>query len=104
VARITDGQKISYITDASPTEENIERAASIAYGSTSLYCEAFFMSHETQRASERNHLTSAETAKIALKSAAVELIPIHFSAKYKGLESNPGQEALELFKQDQGPS
>ena len=56
------------------------------------------MSHETERAMERNHLTSAEAAEIARRAGADELIPIHFSSKYKGLEANPGQEALELFR------
>ncbi|MFC1549346.1 ribonuclease Z [Nitrospirota bacterium] len=99
-ARITDGQKLAYVTDATPTKENIGKAAELARGATSLYCEAFFMSHETERALDRNHLTSAETAEIARRSGSRELIPMHYSSKYKGSDKDPGQEALELFMRE----
>jgi ribonuclease Z len=98
IVKIAQGQKVSYVTDLTPTGENIEKAAELAKDSTSLYCESFFMSNELERAVERNHLTARETAEIALRSGTRELIPIHFSAKYKGMEKNPGQEAQELFK------
>jgi len=98
IVKIAEGQKVSYVTDLTPTEENVTRAAELAKGSTSLYCESFFVSSERERALERNHLTARETAEIALKSGSKKLIPIHFSAKYKGRETDPGQEALELFR------
>lgn len=98
IVRIAQGQKVSYVTDLTPTEENIKKVAELVKGSTSLYCESFFMSTEGERALERNHLTAGETAEIALRSGSRELIPIHFSSKYKGLGTDPGQEALELFR------
>lgn len=98
IVKIAQGQKVSYITDLTPTPENVKKAAELAKDSTSLYCESFFMSTESERARERNHLTAAETAEIANLASAGELIPIHFSSKYKGNDSNPGQEALELFR------
>lgn len=99
IVKISQGQKVSYVTDLTPTTDNIQKAAELSRDSTSLYCESFFMSSEAQRAQERNHLTSSETAEIARRAGAKELIPIHFSSKYKGLDEDPGLEAQELFRQ-----
>ena len=99
IVKIAKGQKVSYITDLTPTQENVNKVVELAKDSNTLYCESFFMSSERERALERNHLTSSETAEIARRAGAGELIPIHFSAKYKGHDNDPGQEALELFRQ-----
>jgi len=98
IVKISQGQKVSYVTDLTPTGENIDKAAGLARGSSTLYCESFFMSTEGERALERNHLTAAETAEIAGRAQVRELVPMHFSAKYKGQETDPGREALELFE------
>lgn len=97
IVSITKGQKIAYVTDATPTQDNVSRAIALAQGADVLYCEAFFMQHETDRANDRNHLTSAEAAEIARRSHAGVLIPMHHSARYKGLDDNPGDEAMRLF-------
>lgn len=97
IVRITKGQKLSYITDATPTERNIALAAELATGSTTLYCETFFTSGDAHRARDRNHLTSADAAEIALRSGSERLTPLHFSDKYKGIDQDPGVEALAIF-------
>ena len=96
--KISQGQKVSYVTDLSPTKENVEKAAELAKGSTTLYCESFFMSSERERALERNHLTSGDAAEIAIRAGVGKLIPMHYSAKYKGRDTDPGQEAQGLFR------
>ncbi|KJJ83565.1 hypothetical protein OMAG_002574 [Candidatus Omnitrophus magneticus] len=42
MAIITPGQKITYITDISPTNNNIEKAVALARDSHVLYIEAVF--------------------------------------------------------------
>jgi ribonuclease Z len=41
IAMITKGQKISYITDVSLTEENIRKIIGFTGNSDTLYCEAY---------------------------------------------------------------
>ena len=98
VVQITRGQKIAYITDVTPIEDNIAKATGLAMGADTIYCETFFLGCEQERAMRRNHLTSAHAARIVRNSGASRLVPIHFSDKYKGLDTNPGLEAQELLK------
>jgi len=83
IVKITKGQTLCYVMDASPTPENIERIIELVKDAHTLYIEAFFHSSDIQRAEERNHLTSAIAGEIAKKANVKELCPLHLSVRYK---------------------
>jgi ribonuclease Z len=98
VATITKGQKISYVTDVSITDENIEKAIGLVQGSDTLYCEAYFKDEDSDRAMKRFHLTSKITGRIAREAGVKDLVVMHFSPKYRGRAENPADEAIREFR------
>ena len=82
VATITSGQKVSYITDISPEEDNLSRVIELVKDSDTLYCEAYFLHKDLKRAFERHHLTAKITGEIARASRVKNLVLMHFSPKY----------------------
>jgi len=82
VAMVTSGQKVSYITDISPDENNLNKVVELVRDSDTLYCEAYFLHGDLERAFERHHLTAKITGEIARKSKVKDLVLIHFSPKY----------------------
>lgn len=88
IVRITEGQKLSYITDISPDEENIRLATDLVKDSDTLYCEAFFLNEDMERAIERRHLTAGLAGKIARQAGVKSLVLMHFSPRYKGKDKD----------------
>jgi ribonuclease Z len=97
IATITKGQKISYVTDASLTEDNIRRIADFVRDSDTLYCEAYFMDKDRDMAQQRSHLTARVTGTIARQAAVKRLMVMHFSPRYRNRSQNPNEEALRAF-------
>lgn len=95
---ITKGQKISYVTDVSIDDANIRKIIEFVRDSDTLYCEAYFMDKDIERALKRSHLTARITGKIAREANVRNLVVMHFSPKYRDKKENPEQEALIEFK------
>ncbi|NWF75142.1 MAG: ribonuclease Z [Nitrospirae bacterium] len=95
---ITKGQKISYVTDVSTDNANIRKIIEFVRDSDTLYCEAYFMDKDIERALKRSHLTARITGKIAREANVRNLVVMHFSPKYRDKKENPEQEALIEFK------
>ena len=83
VAAITRGQKISYVMDVSPEEENIAKIIPFVAGSDTLFCEAYFPGLEIERAKERHHLTASLAGRIAREAGVGNIEIIHISPKYR---------------------
>src|SRR6202142_505071 len=83
VAAITRGQKISYVMDVSPEEENIAKIIPFVAGSDTLFCKAYFPGLELERAKKRHHLTASLTGRIARKAGVENIEIIHISPKYR---------------------
>lgn len=98
LAMITKGQKIAYVMDAEPDEENVERIKGLVRDADTLYCEAYFMEVDAERARERNHLTAKLAGRIAREAGVCELVPTHFSPKYQAHGETPKEEALREFR------
>lgn len=98
VATVTEGQKVSYLTDLSPTEENVRQAARLAAGSHTLYCEAYFLHEDLERARRRHHLTARMAGEVARKAGVKTLVPIHFSPKYRDRPGVLEEEAMAAFR------
>lgn len=98
IASITKGQKISYVMDTSPVEENIEKIIQFVKGSDILFCEAYFLQRDIERAIERHHLTAAIAGRIAKEAGVGNLTIMHFSPKYRHSEYELYREAMSAFK------
>jgi ribonuclease Z len=97
IARITEGQKICYATDLAMTKNNLEKLRSLAQGADVLYCEAYFLEEDRERAVERFHLTAETCGKTARKAGVRRLVPIHFSPKYTDRPEDVFNEAMASF-------
>jgi ribonuclease Z len=98
IATITKGQKISYVMDVSPADENMEKIISFIKGSDILFCEAYFLEKDRDRANERHHLTAALAGKIAREANVGSLEIMHFSPKYRHCVDELYSEAMREFK------
>lgn len=95
---ITEGQRVSYITDIAPTDENISKAIELSRDSDILYIEAFFLKEDHERALKRKHLTTAHTGHIAKAAGAKHIELIHISPKYTALYTKAESEVLEALE------
>jgi len=100
IALITKGQKLSYVTDASPDEENIKKIIDMVRGSDSLFIEAYFLGADYERAVQRNHLTARLAGRIAREAGVKNLNLMHFSPKYKDNPESLVQEAMSEWRPD----
>ena len=97
IATITKGQKISYVTDVSMTDDNIRKIIEFVHGSDTLYCEAYFMDKDIDRAFQRFHLTAKITGSIARQAGVKHLVVMHFSPRYRNQSESPEDEAMREF-------
>ena len=97
ISMITRGQKIAYIMDSSPTEKNIEKISELANGAGSMYCEAYFLDREAERAAERSHLTARIIGTIAKDAGVGELVIMHCSPRYSENVREVYDEAAQYF-------
>jgi len=98
IAKITRGQKISYVTDVSINDKNISTIIDFIRGSDTFYCEAYFLEKDRDRALERSHLTAKITGMIARNAGVKQLVVMHCSPKYRNDSFTPADEAYEEFK------
>jgi len=101
IAMITEGQKISYVTDSSMNEENIKKIIAHVRDSNTLYCEAYFLEEDRERAIERHHLTAKTAGRIAREAGVKNLVVMHFSPKYRECPEAPEKEALMEYNRRQ---
>lgn len=100
VVKLTPGQKLSYVTDALYSEENIRRIVELAAGSELMFIEASFLHEDADTAARKCHLTAREAGTLARKAGAKRLVPFHFSPKYKGEGDVLYEEAMRAFRED----
>lgn len=98
VAAITRGQKISYVMDVSPEEENILKIIPFVEGSDTLFCEAYFPGQELIRATERHHLTASIAGSIAREARVENIAIMHISPKYRHCTEEIYREAEKAFR------
>lgn len=98
IVTITKGQKISYVMDTAPTDKNIEKVISFVKGSDILFCEAYFLEKDIEKAKERHHLTAALAGRIAREADVGSLEIMHFSPKYMHCVDELHFEAMREFR------
>jgi ribonuclease Z len=98
IARISPGQKITYITDIIGSPENFAKAVDLASRSHHLFIEAAFLDKEREMARKKYHLTAREAGLIAARAGVKEVTLFHFSPRYFGREKKLYEEAMAAFR------
>jgi ribonuclease Z len=86
IARITPGQKITYITDVRYSPENENQIVAFAAGSDQLFIEAAFLDKHRDIALAKNHLTARQAGHLAGLARVKQYTIFHFSPRYSGQE------------------
>jgi ribonuclease Z len=97
IARITPGQKISYITDVVYSDANAERIVDFIRGSDLLFIEAAFLQKHRNIARDKNHLTAWQAGQLAARAGIKQFTLFHFSPRYMGQEELLRREAAAAY-------
>lgn len=81
--QITKGQSIAYIMDTAPTPDNISAITGFVRNVDDLFCEAYFLEEDADRARERHHLTAASAGRIGRSAGTGTITALHFSPRYR---------------------
>lgn len=98
---ITRGQKVTYVADAAGSKENKEKIVRLASGSDTLFCEAAFLSADSDKAVKKYHLTARDAGEIAREAEVQRLEIFHFSPKYRENPKDLYEEAEREFGKTQ---
>jgi len=97
IARITSGQKITYIADVLYSEANSRRIVEFAKNSDHLFLEAAFLERDHEIAKKRYHLTARQAGELAARAGVKRFTIFHFSPRYTHQEDLLYQEAAEAY-------
>lgn len=102
VVTASRGQKIAYVMDTAPTDENFSRLVPFIKASDTLFCEAYYLDKDADLALKRSHLTAAMAGRLAREAGAGDLKALHISPKYRDNPEEPMLEAMREFTGGQG--
>src|SRR4030042_1778276 len=83
IARISPGQKVTYLTDLLGSPENLEKAGELARDADYLFVEAAFLDRDRETAKTKCHLTAKEAGTLARKGGGKQKELFHFSPRYR---------------------
>lgn len=98
IARITPGQKITYITDSAYTRLNREKILALSRGADELFIEAVFSEADRDMAAQKRHLTAHQAGTLAGRAGVKRFTIFHFSPRYTDREDILLQEARLAYK------
>ena len=98
IARVTAGQKISYITDVVYSQSNRKRIVALVKGSDHLFIEAVFLERDREIAERKQHLTAWQAGHLAGKAQVKQMTVFHFSPRYTGMEQQLREEAMAAYE------
>jgi ribonuclease Z len=99
IARITPGQKITYIADVGDTKNNREKIIELARDTDHLFIEAAFLDQDRETAMKKFHLTAKQAGTIAGMAKAKRFTLFHFSPRYMEQSSVFQNQALTAFSE-----
>ena len=97
IARISPGQKITYIVDVIFSPENAKKIIEFARDADQLFIETAFLDAEIDVAREKYHLTAKQAGILAKKAGVKQFTPFHFSPRYSHTEHLLQEEADRAF-------
>ncbi len=98
IARISEGQKIVYLTDLAGSPENLEKVIPFAENADQLFVEAAFLEADRQAADEKRHLTARDAGRIAGLCGVKQYTLFHYSPRYTDRAGEIEREAEEAFR------
>ena len=98
IARITPGQKITYVADMSYTPLNVEKTVALARNSDHLFIEAAFLEKHKEAARAKFHLTARQAGLIARRAGVKQFTVFHFSPRYCDKAHLLQKEAADAFE------
>ncbi|MGD2016439.1 MAG: ribonuclease Z [Desulfobacterales bacterium] len=98
IARISPGQKITYISDAAYSQSNQEKIIDLARDSDHLFIEAVFLEQDRNLADRKHHLTARQAGTLAARAGVRQFSIFHFSPRYADQQDLLHQEAREAFE------
>lgn len=98
IARVTAGQKISYITDVVYNPSNRKRIVALVKESDHLFIEAVFLERDREIAERKQHLTARQAGHLAGTAQVKQMTVFHFSPRYTGMEQQLREEAMAAYR------
>ena len=98
IARITPGQKITYVVDALYSPENEVKIIDLARDSDQLFIEAAFLHRDSHIARAKHHLTARQAGLIARNAGVRKMTVFHHSPRYTDQGDLLEAEAREAFE------
>jgi ribonuclease Z len=98
IAKISPGQKFTYITDVVGSPENRDKIVRLAKDADQLFIEAAFMDCDREVARKKYHLTAREAGELGREAGAKQIIPFHFSPRYSPNDEEILKEVMEGFR------
>jgi len=98
VVTVTKGQKVAYIVDVRDTPSNARRITDLTRDADTLFIEATFAKADTDRAADRNHLTTEQAGRLARHANVRLVVPFHFSPRYAGEGVRLEREVQDAFR------
>jgi ribonuclease Z len=95
--KITPGQKVSYVTDAGYTLDNVGKIIDLVDRSDLLFIESPFLHEDADIAERKMHLTARQAGEIARRAHVRRFEQFHFSLRYEGQGERLRQEGLAAF-------
>lgn len=80
--RISEGQRIAYITDAADTAENRDKIVALARGVDELFIETAFLWDDRALAARTHHLTARAAGELAAMAGVGSVTGFHYSGRY----------------------
>jgi ribonuclease Z len=97
IARISPGQKITYITDVIASPKNRKKIIKLASEADHLFIEAAFLDRDRNAAKEKFHLTAKEAGDLAREARVKDFTLFHFSPRYTHCGTEIQREATDAF-------
>ena len=95
--KITPGQKVSYVTDAGYTPDNVDKIIDLVDRSDLLFIESPFLHEDADIAKRKMHLTARQAGEIARRAHVRRFEQFHFSPRYDGRGERLRQEGMAAF-------
>jgi ribonuclease BN (tRNA processing enzyme) len=80
---ISPAKRLVYATDFGDNQTNRSRLIRLAENAHTLFCEASFLSRDSEQADRTGHLTARACGEIAEAAGVARLVPFHFSRRYE---------------------
>ncbi len=97
IAHCEPGMKVCYVTDVSPSGQNLQKIEEISRDAHLLAIEAPFAHIDLERAHHRNHLTAQLAGEVARRANVHRCLFFHFSPRYQQTGIDLHAEAQKAF-------